>query len=187
MLYFCFMQEKGILNSNLSEDVSDYSLSNLIGFISEDFHSYFTENLSLINTLLHSCVSVDTPEVPNLPLIYQKFIAFKDVLEQHKGEEIFIVFPVVDDILKKKRVDAIPSSTISKVIEGIESKHIVIHEKLNALEKEAHFFEEHVNVSPTLKQVYSLLIKLKHNYTVYAFIENNYLYPKLNHLIKQLN
>ncbi|MBL7883955.1 MAG: hypothetical protein JNL69_07780 [Bacteroidia bacterium] len=181
------MQENGILYNSLTEDVSDYTLSNLIAFIREDFHSYFIENLSLINTLMHSCVVVDTQEVPNLPAVYQKFTDFKDLLEQHTGEEEFIVFPIVADLLKHKGVESIPSQTVSRVIDDIESKHNSLHEKLNSLEKESNFFEDHTGVSPTLKHVYSLLIKLKHNFTVYSFIENNYLYPKLNHLIKQLN
>jgi len=181
------MQENETLYNSLAEDVSDYTLANLIKFIQEDFHNYFTENLSLISNLMHSCVIVDATEISNLPAINKIFLEFKNSLEQHKGEEEFILFPVVRDLLKHKNIDSISPAIVSKVIDSIENKHIQLVEKLNALEKETNFFEEHTNASPTLKQVYSLLIKLKHNYIVYSFIENNYLYPKLNHLIKQLN
>ncbi len=176
------MQAVNNIKINLSEDVSDLELGKLMKFIGSEFHEYFQENLPQIDTLLHACVKVDQPEVPTIQNIYNAYVAFRNILEQHIGEEQHIMIPFVKNIIKNKNIDGIKPDTLDKVFKNIEQEHEHIKNKLNVLENLTENFKHQTNTSPTLKNAYNQLAKLKHNYLVYSFIEMNYLYPKLNEL-----
>jgi iron-sulfur cluster repair protein YtfE (RIC family) len=176
------MQAVNNIKLNLSEDVSDLELGKLMKFIGSEFHEYFQENLPQIDTLLHACVKVDQPEVPTIQNIYNAYVAFRNILEQHIGEEQHIMIPFVKNIIKNKNIDGIKPDTLDKVFKNIEQEHEHIKNKLNVLENLTENFKHQTNTSPTLKNAYNQLAKLKHNYLVYSFIEMNYLYPKLNEL-----
>ncbi len=176
------MQAVNNIKINLSEDVSDLDLGKLMRFVGSEFHEYFQENLPQVDTLLHACVKVDQPEVPTIQNIYNAYAEFKDILEQHIGEERHIMIPFVKNIIKNKSIDGIKSETLEKVFKNIEQEHEYIKNKLNVLERLTENFKHQTNTSPTLKNAYNQLAKMKHNYLVYSFIEMNYLYPKLNEL-----
>ncbi len=176
------MQAVNNIKINLSEDVSDLDLGKLMRFIGLEFHDFFHENLQQIDTLLHACVKVDKPEVPSIQNIYDAYAAFRDILEQHMGEEQHIMIPFVKNIIKNKSIDGIKPDTLDKVFKNIEKEHEFIKNKLSLLEGLTENFKHQTNTSPTLKNAYNQLAKMKHNYLVYSFIEMNYLYPKLNEL-----
>ena len=92
------------------------------------------------------------------------------------------MIPFVKNIIKNKSIDGIKSETLEKVFKNIEQEHEYIKNKLNVLERLTENFKHQTNTSPTLKNAYNQLAKMKHNYLVYSFIEMNYLYPKLNEL-----
>lgn len=176
------MQAVNNIKLNLSEDVSDLELGKLMRFIGSEFHDFFQENLRQIDTLLRACVKVDKPEVPTIQNIYNAYGSFRDILEQHIGEEQHIMIPFVKFIIKEKSIDGIKTDILDKVFKNIEQEHEHIKNKLNVLERLTENFKHQTNTSPTLKNAYNQLAKLKHNYLVYSFIEMNYLYPKLNEL-----
>lgn len=176
------MQAVNNIKINLSEDVSDLELGKLMKFIGSEFHDYFQENLPQIDTLLHACVKVDQPKVPTIQNIYNAYAAFRDILEQHIGEEQHIMIPFVKFIIKEKSIDGIKTDILDKVFKNIAKENEKIKEKLIVLETLSENFEHKTNTSPTLKNAYNQLAKMKHNYLVYSFIEMNYLYPKLNEL-----
>ncbi|MCK6649083.1 MAG: hemerythrin domain-containing protein [Bacteroidia bacterium] len=176
------MQLVNNINISFAEDVSDLDLNKLMRFITNEFHDYFSEHLSIIDTQLHACVKVDLPEISNMSEIYNSFSKFRDILEQHKGEEQHIMFPFIKNILNKKGISGVKLEILNKVIKNIENEHKKIKTNLDQLNKLTSGFEIKANSSATLKGVYHQLGKLKHVYLVYSFIEVNYLYPKLNEL-----
>lgn len=176
------MQLVNNINISFTEDVSDLDLNKLMKFITNEFHDYFSEHLPIIDTQLHACVKVDLPEVSNMPEIYNSFSKFRNILEQHKGEEQHIMFPFIKNILNKKGISGVKLEILDKVIKNIENEHKRIKSNLDQLDALTNGFEIKANSSATLKGVYHQLGKLKHVYLVYSFIEVNYLYPKLNEL-----
>ncbi len=174
------------MSFKIKEDVSDYELDSLMEFIESNFHTYFNENLSVIETRLHAATKVDFHAVDNIADVFDHFIQFKDYLKQHIGEEHFIVFPLTFQLLNDTKIDSIDSSMLETVFKNIEMEHQKINKQLLALEKYATFFDAPASASPTLKECYSQLKQLHHQYTVYLFIEINYLYPKLKLLKQQL-
>jgi len=174
------------MNFRIKEDVSDYELGSLMEFIEQNFHSYFNECLSVIETRLHAATKVDFHVVDSVVDVFDHYLQFKDYLKQHIDEEHFIVFPLTFRLLDKAPIESINDSMLDTVFKNIEQEHQKINKQLLALEKYATYFEAPAGASPTLKECYVQLKQLHHQYTVYLFIEINYLYPKLKLLKQQL-
>lgn len=169
----------------IGEDVSDLDLGNLLDFIENDFHAYFAESLPVIDTQFQAATRVDS-EIQELVHAYESFRSFKDALTQHIGEEKHIAFPIIQQLINDLPVDSLNQDTIHKIFKNIELEHQQINRALIAVEKYTGDFNAPVDSSPTLKECFDKLKQLNHNYTIYLFIEINYLYPKLNALKQEL-
>lgn len=170
----------------IKEDISDLDLDSLMDFIEQDFHLYFGEILPVIDTQLHAASKIDTG-VQNIGSIYNLFREFRDKLSNHVGEEKHIVFPIVAQIVNHLPLLAVSTVVLEKVFKNVESEHRQLGILFNEIVLQTENFSFPLDSSPTLKDCYNKLKQLHHSYTIYQFIEVNYLYPKLNILKQEIN
>jgi iron-sulfur cluster repair protein YtfE (RIC family) len=163
-----------------SNDVTDYDFVGILEHLVEKHYRYFKETLPVITTKLHSSVSIDSEEVQNVSQVYDCFLRLKDVIEQHIGEEEYILFPILKKLFGSKTIRKDAPSLISMPLRNIVNEHEKVKSIFFEMEILTSDFQSPPNASTTLKETYVELKNLKKHFLRLEQIETEQLIPKLS-------
>ena len=168
------------MDTKNDDDIADYDVVGILEHIIEKYHSYFREVLPVIDTQLHSTIKIDSEEIQNISQIYTCFLQLKDVLEQHIGEEEYILFPILKKTFNSKIVRENSSLLITIPLKNIVNEHEKVKMLFFEMEILTSNFQSSQNASTTLKNTYRELKKLKKQFLRLEQIEVEQLIPKFS-------
>ena len=163
-----------------NNDVTDHDFVTTLENLVEENYAYFKERLPVINTQLHSCTIIDSEEIQNISQIYDCFLRLKDVIEQHIGEEEYILFPILKKLFLSKTIRKDAPSLISMPLRNIVTEHEKVKTLFFEMEILTSNFKSSPNASTTLKETYIELKKLRNQFLRLEQIEAEELIPKFS-------
>lgn len=163
-----------------TNEVTDYNAAGILEHIIEKYHTYFRAVLPVIDTQLHSAIKIDSEAVQNISQIYDCFLHLKDVIEQHIGEEEYILFPILKKLFQSKNTQKDTTSLLTIPLKNIVNEHEKVKILFFEMEILTSDFQSHPNASNTLKGAYNELKQLKKQFSRLEQIEVEQLIPKFS-------
>jgi regulator of cell morphogenesis and NO signaling len=161
-------------------DVANYDAVRILEHIIEKHHRYFKDILPVLDTQLHSTVKIDHDDIPNISHIYNCFLSLRDLIEQHIGEEEYMLFPILKKLYASNKNGNGNSELIAIPLKNIINEHEKVKTIFFELEILTSDFRSPANASTTLKETYLELKHLKSKFLKLEQIETELLIPKFS-------
>lgn len=157
-----------------------WSISFTIDYIINNHHSFVLEMIPELESLIGHLVKAHAATHPQLPMIKERFLEFKEELVDHMNDEENIVFPSY-----KKLENAILDGNLSDLenfddaISWMEEDHILTGTTLKSMRNYCNNYVAPADSSPGFKILFEELKKFELDLHFHMHLENNILFTKV--------
>lgn len=156
----------------------NWSVDFTIDYIVQNHHTYVSDAVPEIETLIDHLVEAHAATHPQLPMIKTLFTQFKDELTDHIRDEEKIVFPSFKKLSKRTNDEG-----LSDAINWMKEDHVLTGSSLRSVRKYCNNYQPPKDSSPGFKILYEELRKFEYDMHFHMYLENDVLFSKVKHII----
>ncbi len=164
-----------------------WSISFTVDYINNNHHTFVRKKVPELEDLIDHLVAAHAATHPQLPMIKERFMEFKDELNDHLVDEENIVFPsyksLDEGFLASKKISV---KKFDDAINWMKEDHILAGTSLKTLRNFCNNYIAPANSSPGFKILYEELKRFEYDMHFHMYLENNVLFAKVVKALRKI-
>lgn len=164
-----------------------WSISFTVDYIIQNHHTYVKEMMPELENLIDHLVEAHSATHPQLPMIKERFIEFKEELIEHLKDEEQVVFPSYKKLEKRIKDGKVTDiDSFDDAINWMEEDHILTGTSLKTMRNYCNNYVAPTDSSPGFIILFEELKKFEQDMHFHMHLENNVLFTKVVNALKSL-
>ena len=165
-----------------------WSISFTVDYIINNHHSFVKDMIPELETLIDHLVEAHSATHPQLPMIKESFLEFKEELIDHLKDEEQVVFPSYKKLERQIKGGKITDiDSFNDVITWMEEDHVLTGTSLKTMRNYCNNYVAPTDSSPGFIILFEELKKFEQDMHFHIHLENNILFTKVVNALKSLS